>query len=357
MLNLILFFFLQGKVEYRVKWKGWSQKHNTWEPEENILDGRLIELFEQSLKGSSTPKRGPKKKEKVQEASPDPETEEEDADATSVADEEVNTSTASPTVRTGLSTVSYDKKTEKDEKGTATIKVERPQRDALNDVKERLRSVSPIRSPKAPLPGDIDTNSSSSEDQPLSRNPTLVGTKRKAEVLSKESGKIGVTIKTSPDGMPSSKLHCPDGSTTPAVISSASTPGRISQATEKQPPLSPATPASHPESETPAADKTAVVPAQETPAVAPLKDADTHPQQQQMSPQHNNNNNSKIQPLTYSPKAAPPRLWLPRIRRDKDQIVITDVTVNLETVTIRECKTERGFFRERDMKSSGDVTN
>lgn len=33
-----------------------------------------------------------------------------------------------------------------------------------------------------------------------------------------------------------------------------------------------------------------------------------------------------------------------------DQIFITDVTVNLQTVTIRECKTEKGFFKERDHK-------
>ena len=33
-----------------------------------------------------------------------------------------------------------------------------------------------------------------------------------------------------------------------------------------------------------------------------------------------------------------------------DQIFITDVTVNLQTVTIRECKTEKGFFKEREHK-------
>merc|ERR1739846_292983 len=63
----------KGKTEYLVKWKGWGPKYSTWEPEENILDGRLIEQFDKRIsssgnsassdsnKGHNTGKRGKSK--------------------------------------------------------------------------------------------------------------------------------------------------------------------------------------------------------------------------------------------------------------------------------------------------------
>lgn len=61
----------KGRLEYLVKWKGWAMKHSTWEPEENILDDRLILGFEQKerereLHGPK--KRGPKPKNFVMKA-------------------------------------------------------------------------------------------------------------------------------------------------------------------------------------------------------------------------------------------------------------------------------------------------
>lgn len=52
----------KARVEYLVKWRGWSHKYNTWEPEENILDVRLLEAFETSQRDAGPGKRGQKPK-------------------------------------------------------------------------------------------------------------------------------------------------------------------------------------------------------------------------------------------------------------------------------------------------------
>ncbi|KAJ3613932.1 hypothetical protein NHX12_017511 [Muraenolepis orangiensis] len=61
----------RGRMEYLVKWKGWTPKYSTWEPEDNILDARLIFAFEDTERERERvgpKKRGPKPKSKLAKA-------------------------------------------------------------------------------------------------------------------------------------------------------------------------------------------------------------------------------------------------------------------------------------------------
>jgi hypothetical protein len=369
----------KGKVEYRVKWKGWSQRHNTWEPEENILDDRLIEIFNRSQK-YSTPKKQTGKKRVMEDSDSD------DGDTSQVEIEEKEPPTKKEKINKAKEketdkkvSVKIEKKQEtnqkKEEVSSPKITVTIPSNNNINNTPK----ASPIIAiPKIIIPPDVVSSqnedsshsSSSSDDHPIAVvSKESDKSKRKAEVLSKESGKIGITIKkttiNSPAVTPTSTTVKPLLSPKIKIekkspVSMPILPLPIIIKEEEQDSSSTTTETSVSSvsvTNEPIIEKKEQVENTEsisikveepkTPEKSPTLDESIKTTSSSKENKFTNLMTNSNMKLLTSPKSAHPKLWLPKTQSTSDQVFITDVTVNLETVTIRECKTERGFFKSR----------
>jgi hypothetical protein len=153
--------------------------------------------------------------------------------------------------------------------------------------------------------------------------------------ISSESGKIGVTITTTPK-------------TSPVAGVGPSSPQNISPPPAKVPRTTALTPGGR-LSTTTGGDEPGPGPGPKTPRrnSAPPTNNSTSTTTEE------NNNNNGCQGDGDDPASFPPAEYWINKQPLADQIVITDVTVDSTTVTIRECQTDNGFFHEVQVQVQG----
>lgn len=328
--------YRKGRVEFLVKWKGWSVKHNTWEPEENILDKRLIDVFrnkERQKEPITGAKRGPKVGRRTRESSssvpvsqsakpvvaapvtPSTHASRTDTPPKSVRVAEPDGESEDSTLASAPNAIAEaDRDSESDaSEVTANIEREDLDEDAVEEASARQQSSSP-------------PTSTTSLTQPSAA-------KRRAELLT-DAGKIGVTISTT---------NTLTASTGDADVTS--TP----RARSRSP---------HHNHRRSSSDSGAV-----SPKTTRTRRHSRHHHH------HNLNHNPQLttavnsgdsvgeeQSADSSCLVAPDDFWR-RVDPLMDRIVITDVSVAASTITIRECDTPDGFFqRARQNTTSADCS-
>ncbi|RZF42601.1 hypothetical protein LSTR_LSTR001396 [Laodelphax striatellus] len=464
-------------VEYFVKWKGWSTKHSTWEPEENILDGRLIDIFEQrEQSGYTAAKRGPKKKNQqaaVERAKAE-EVIETDGESSQDESEPAEKVAAPPAVAPTEETTEEKQPAAvaEDPKPSTTVPPSSSSSSAQPADSSEQRVAAPTEGAKGKeevVGGKEKTEGGAEAVTSQQSRKEAAGTKRKAEVLSKESGKIGVTITTSSPPHTASKVPklgspAPVGvaskvpnrrvsassprhtssaddkpltvCTTSSTTSTSQSPGASPRPTVKTPLASPQPPATT-SSMSPSSTKDALPTAKpasgagmmaspmcsstpvprksgaglqnagaafdkKSPILSPVNSTQQTAQQvsggtaaassptpvraeepptaavkldnnqllnghapdranagQRQITDRANTGQRQLSATTGMHPPPPPPLVISHVLTNPgpdywrtrnpvaNEIVITDVTVNLSTVTIRECKTEKGFFKDR----------
>ncbi|XP_038067739.1 chromobox protein homolog 7-like isoform X2 [Patiria miniata] len=325
----------KGKAEYLVKWKGWANKYNTWEPEDNILDRRLVEFFNRrhnsdpgtSSSGKTPAKRGRKKSSVGAEA--------------------------------------HGKSELESEQGPRQPKQAR--RDVPSDITKP-----PAGKKDLPVPTETDENSNTKiteveklpgllesklkDKKVLSKVDKTNATRRKSsessEIVQRKTGKKSPTVTLVRDGLLT--LPIPTTATSPKSAIKVKSPVTASPPVKKKRKLvKPVeTPKKEPQivdTETPIRkDKPSPGPdlAKVSPTLKPFPEDQPEVVLCPLELEKSRIKNHKQKSMKQSP-------WKPR-HLPASEVLVTDVTSQDVTVTVRECTSMKGFFKNCNRDSNGE---